>query len=333
MKTTDFIKMEDVADVLRLGLETGKNVLLYGPGGHGKSEFVSAWLAERGLKPFTQLFGEGMSEERLFGGVDVKELEASGAVRFLTENSFLGHEVAVFEEMLDAPTSVLLSLKDVLTSRHLRNGAQVVPMTTKFVVACTNRPPEEIRESGPAAAALMERFPLQLEVSWPSYEAGDYAGLFEKMWGDPQWALAELLSSASEFISPRSAVHALHAYRHGGWKALRFVPGLAVGAAEIAEQARKAEEKAEQLSAEARERAEAETGINLLEGRLREVNSNGETSPIKLLQAHKRLVEIRRGLDNLRVPDALVERRNQLADRSGELAKTALEGAVAATRV
>ena len=37
------------------------------------------------------------------------------------------------------------------------------------------------RELGPAAHALIERFPLQMRVDWPSYAAADYTRLFAKV--------------------------------------------------------------------------------------------------------------------------------------------------------
>src|SRR3989344_470734 len=61
------------------------------------------------------------------------------------------------------------------TEGALRKGVQVFPMRTECIIGLTNREPAELAEMGPAAAALVERFPLQLRVTWPSYAASDYA--------------------------------------------------------------------------------------------------------------------------------------------------------------
>lgn len=71
------------------------------------------------------------------------------------------------------------------------------------------------------AHALIERFPIQLELKWEKYEKQDYLRLFNKLSkkfeGGPCISkaidiLAELLAKAVEggiFVSPRTAVHAL----------------------------------------------------------------------------------------------------------------------------
>jgi len=217
-----FIRSEKVARILALAVESGKNVLLWGPGGHGKSEMVETALAQVAAQGeiFTQSFGEGMDEAKLWGGLNFKKLEEEKVMEYFPENSFLVKKIAVFEEMFDAPPSTLMSLKDTLTSKILRQGAQQFPMATKSIVAITNKDPDEISDMGPAAHALIERFPLQLCVDWDSYESSDYNELFEKVGPNlpgaelngTQRVLAEIIAKAGDegdIISPRTAIHAL----------------------------------------------------------------------------------------------------------------------------
>ncbi|MEZ6089500.1 MAG: hypothetical protein R3C05_16020 [Pirellulaceae bacterium] len=90
------------------------------------------------------------------------------------------YEVVILEEVLDASSQALLPLKDVLTRRTFMNGSRPVPMNSKVIIACTNKDPREFAKDSDAIKALLERFPLQLEVRWPSYVQADYEGLFAK---------------------------------------------------------------------------------------------------------------------------------------------------------
>jgi len=197
-----------------LAITAGLNMIFSGPGGHGKSEFLmSAIGAISDRKPYVKSFGQGTSTEELYGGLDFDALNrATGAtIQFNPELSFLPHEIAVFEELFDAPARVLTSLKDTLTARQLRNGHQCHEMTTKMIVAATNHSPQEIAEGGPEIAALIERFPIQLEVKWSTYEEKDFALLFASVidtdWAEPEtvtWQqVADMQQRAREVsISP-----------------------------------------------------------------------------------------------------------------------------------
>lgn len=163
-----FIDSKEVYDILTIGMMTKQNVLLWGPPGYGKSEMTQAFLKEFFDDVYTLSFGEGMEEALLYGGLDFNALSQKGRLEFFPENSFLNHSVAVFEELFDAPTPVILSLKDTLTARKLRKGTQVFPMKTEFIVGITNKDPDEIASMGDSEKALIERFPLRLRVDWSS---------------------------------------------------------------------------------------------------------------------------------------------------------------------
>ena len=113
----------------------------------------------------------------------------------------------------------------------------------------TNKDPDEISDLGPAAHALVERFPLQLNLKWPNYTAESYLRMFkkvEKRMKGPALngfagILSEILAKATaegNFVSPRTAVHAYEicqasARMRGATEVgqqdlsdLRFLPGL-----------------------------------------------------------------------------------------------------------
>lgn len=346
----DFIKVEEIARILALALSSGKNVILWGPGGHGKSEMVQAALEEvtGGDDIFIQSFGEGMDEATLWGGLDFKALDTEKVLRYFPESSFLAKPFAVFEEIFDAPASVLLALKDTLTAKKLRKGTQQFNMATKVIIALTNKAPSEISDLGPAAAALIERFPLQLEVKWPSYKAADYGSLFAKVAPRLPGAelngqgkiLAELLAKAGEkggIISPRTAVHAVglvkaSASLRGAAQVekqdlvdLTFLPGMEEFASTIREELDAAVERA---AVESRVTdAEAQLAVLVRE------HQAASDSPIKLLQSAKRFTAFADSVANLKVTDAFSDRRKRLRDTAQEKAAAAQTAALEATRV
>ncbi len=345
----DFINYEEVARILALGFKSNKNVLLWGPGGHGKSEMVElamSLIAEES-DIFAQSFGEGLDEATLWGGLDLGALEVEKVIKYYPEQSFLAKPYAIFEEMFDAPTSVLLALKDTLTARKLKKGAQQFVMQTKMIVANTNRDPEEISELGLSAAALMERFPLQLKVIWKSYESKDYLKLFKKVGPKLPGAdlngnssvLAEVMAKAGEqggIISPRTAVHALgivktsaalrgsNLVERGDLLDLAFLPGM--------------QEFAETLKQElddAYERAQIEHLLGAAEAKLRALlgEFNSADTPIKYLQVAKRLELFGDEASSLKVTDELSSRRKQLRETASEKASAAQKRALEETRI
>ena len=218
-----FVYSSDVADLISAAFYEPCNLLLWGPGGHGKSEMVLAALKALGLRQdeiFVQSFGEGMSEDRLWGGPDMTSLE--DCLRYDTDRSFLGkqYKAVIFEEIFDAPAQALLPLKDVLTRRVFMNGPDRVSMSARVVIACTNKDPREFAEDNDAASALLERFLLQKEVRWPSYEAENYQALFDAIRPDcsaggrqVHRVMANVIAGLNEprsfLMSPRMAIESL----------------------------------------------------------------------------------------------------------------------------
>ncbi len=369
--TQSFVHADDVREAMSLALVSGKHLIMFGPGGHAKSEMITnVTRALAGATTFVQSFGEGMDEARLYGGLDLPALEAGAEARiqYRPEHSFLAADIAVFEELFDSPASVLLSLKDTLTSGALRNGAQQYKMVTSCIVSATNRSPQEVADLGPAAGALIERFPLQLEVDWPSYAAADYLSMFRSVasnrdranvsvaWGDVvalrelakdvkvpdsvQGILAEVISgavAAGHFISPRTAMHAL-----GLVRAAAAIRGSNVAPKEDVVAIRYLPglgELAAQMSTDieaASARAEAEVALQDAEGRVQQYLSDPRWScgsPIKALQLQKIASSFADELATLRLPDGMRERREALRTRVGEAQSSAANLAVEWTRV
>ncbi|MFK8112373.1 MAG: AAA family ATPase [Rubripirellula sp.] len=247
-----FVYSDEIADLVSAAFYEPCNLLLWGPGGHGKSDMVLTALRALGLSDdeiFIQSFGEGMSEDRLWGGPDMASLDT--CLRYDTSRSFLAsqYKAVIFEEIFDAPAQALLPLKDVLTRRLFMNGPERVSMNAKVVVACTNKDPREFGDGNDAVQALMERFLLQKEVRWPTYEEKNYTELFEKVRPDAskggrefQRLLARVIASLNEtksfVMSPRMALQSLEVVSNcarirsdgcivaDAFQSIRFVQGM-----------------------------------------------------------------------------------------------------------
>jgi len=231
-----YVFMEKSIQVLEIGFKTNKNVILYGPGGHGKSELAFDFFALKQKNPYVFTMGTGTSTDRLFGGIDIPTIEKTGRIEYLVENSFMNYEYVIFEELFDAPDFILEQLKDILSSGEFRMGTQVFKIKTKFIVCCTNRTREEFSKNM-SLKALMERFPLEHNVIWDNYTEHSYNKLLECKYGkgevDP--VIPMLLSEYSKnsiIISPRIAVVAYDIFDGCGPDALTYIaefnkkPGL-----------------------------------------------------------------------------------------------------------
>ena len=240
------------SDVLAWAWNSRENCILFGPGGYGKSDaavMFAEYLHEKGLvespKPYVMAFGQGMTEERLLGGLDVKRFKEEGEIIYNLKRSFIEHEVVIFEEIWDAFPAVLLILKDILQSKCVRMGDISIPIKTKIVIACTNRSEEEVVTDN-STEALMQRFAFQREIVWKSHEAEDYLKSFmvstgsslEDMSAD-DLSLADICGElangnkrsnkeqAKILISPRTAGKALASIRINGMQSLNGIYGFA----------------------------------------------------------------------------------------------------------
>jgi hypothetical protein len=240
-----FVFMDKTVNILNVGFQTCKNVVLYGPGGHGKSEMTLDFLKAKGIEPYVITMGTGMTTDRLFGGLDIPMFEKTGKIEYLVENSFMNHPFVIFEEMFDAPDFILEQLKDILSSGTFRNGTQIFPIETKFIICCTNRTRDEFSKNM-SLKALMERFPLELNVIWDNYTEISYNKLLESKFGvdnvDPviPYLLQEYAKNGIT-ISPRVAVTAYQVYDQCGPESLSFIAEFSKKPSLIAEAIKKFE--------------------------------------------------------------------------------------------
>lgn len=199
--------------------------------GHGKSEITVEFFYDKGINPYVITMGTGMTTDRLFGGMNIPLFEEFGKIEYLVENSFMNHEYVIFEELFDAPDFILEQLKDILSSGVFRNGSQVFPIRTKFIVGNTNKTREEFSKND-SLKALMERFPLELNVIWDNYTEVAYNTLLESRFGKDKVNpiipfLLQEYTRNNITISPRIALDAYGIYEECGPDALMFIAEFA----------------------------------------------------------------------------------------------------------
>lgn len=208
-----YVYSDKFIDALETAYVTNKNILLYGSGGGGKSAISHDFLVSKGHTPFVFALGNGTSVDRLLGGIDKKALDDHGFIHYLPEFSFLNHEYVILEELLDAPAELLEQLKDILSSGYLRQGNQVFKIKCKLIIVNSNGTRKNFVKASASCKAVMERFPLEIEVKWEHYTAMNYKKLIETSRGVGMASdfLCEILEEYHKnnlTISPRIALEA-----------------------------------------------------------------------------------------------------------------------------
>lgn len=217
-----FVKSEKFATAVELAIKNEENLIVFGPGGYGKSDMIKHIMKTAGIddKVFYMSCGEDTDESKLWGGIDIPAMK-EGKLRYNVKDSFINYPIVVFEELLDAQVNAILALKDTLEAKEFRKGSQRQKIRTKIVIALTNKTPREVAELGAYAKALMERFRIELNHDWPTHSAIDYMDLFSKVDGD-NWTeenhareiantvayIMEIISEKKSPICPRIALTA-----------------------------------------------------------------------------------------------------------------------------
>lgn len=230
---TKFIYMDSVIEELCNCHAAGEHLILYGPGGHAKSEVAQEFFKLVGQKSHLVQFGSGTRRSDIVGDLDLQKWFTDHEVAYKVHEAFMGSAAAIFEEFFDAPPQLLQMLKSILTEKQYCFSTACYPLKTQMIVACTNYTPHAWANASPdevdSRKALVQRFAKHVEVKWPDYSAASYASLFKLRTGSPltELAMAMQISTANRhFISPRTAMKAVKFFKIGGLKALRNLDSM-----------------------------------------------------------------------------------------------------------
>jgi len=232
---TRFYNMDKVIEALYLGTSTGKNIILYGPGGFGKSQIVKAFLDYVKVPAPTIVGYEDMEVESLLGIPNIKKLTESSVYETAFDRSvFSNPGILVLEEFLDARPSTAAALKDILTEGGLRQNGRFTESLISSVIICTNKNPEDVSIDDSSAAFYKERFPIRIKVMWDHYSHGDYLDFLKVIKPDQVSSqyllydvLAETAARTSSLVSPRVIKDASDLLDvHKDIRVLQYVDGL-----------------------------------------------------------------------------------------------------------
>ena len=216
-----FYGVDNVVAILYYAILTNTNVILYGPGGFGKTEIVKEFLKQTKLQNSTLVGYEDMDVEALLGLPNMtKMLEESVYETSFDRSVFKNPGVLVLEEFLDVNPRTATALKDILTSGGLRQGTTIMESLVSSVIICSNKAPEELNFDDSSAAFYLERFPLTLKVFPETLDSKYYLNIISTLIKEPistfkaeYSILAEIAYRTSvkrNIVSPRTIKYAIN---------------------------------------------------------------------------------------------------------------------------
>jgi MoxR-like ATPase len=142
-------------------LLTKEHLLLNGPAGTGKSYFAKNVFAliNGQSKLFSIHLTKFMSEELLFGPIDIKKLREESTIEYNTKNSALEANFLYLDEFFDASDVLLRSMLEVLNEREWRRGNQFIKCPLHSAVVTSNYTREN-----EVTAAVLDRFIFKAEI-------------------------------------------------------------------------------------------------------------------------------------------------------------------------
>lgn len=210
--------MEGTKDILELAVDTETNIILYGPGGYGKSKFVKHFLKEKGLSCSYVVGSKDLELEQLIGIPDMSQILNDSKHEIAFKNSpFMGADVLLLEEFLDVPDHIAAALKDVISAGGLRTRDKLIKSDIKHIIICTNRSPEEVPKTDSNKAFFIDRFPIHYKVDWEIKSAKKYYDLLKtntNLTDRESTVLSRICEEAK--VSPRLVLRAAKMYKHTG---------------------------------------------------------------------------------------------------------------------
>jgi energy-coupling factor transporter ATP-binding protein EcfA2 len=230
-----FVFHRETVKSLYYALAAGENIILYGPGGFGKSLVVDFVLDTLGIPRSTKVGYKGMQPEELFGLPNMKKLMEESDYEIAFDKSvFVNPGCLVLEEFLDADPSTGAALKDILSQGGMRDKMKFTESLISSVIICSNKSPEDFSSNDDSLKAFYEdRFPIRLKVQWESFDKKNYLS-FLKVYFPKRFSefkvemdvLATICASSRKTISPRLAAKAGNMIINNGLESLSVITDL-----------------------------------------------------------------------------------------------------------
>lgn len=171
--------MDEVKNALKIAIDTETNILLWGPGGYGKSDFIKYYLEIEGKSYKTITGHKDLRVEALIGTMDVEKFKNESEYSIVFEKSpFIGAEVLVLEEFMDVMPGTAMAIKDIITEGGFRYKDKFIKSDVKVIIMTSNIHPSELDDDESFKALYYSRFPIEVRVDWVTKPAKKYNDLF-----------------------------------------------------------------------------------------------------------------------------------------------------------
>jgi hypothetical protein len=212
----EFVFQEGAIRVLYTSVATNQGCLCFGPGGFSKSVLVQKFFDMLGIPIVYKICHSESTVEDLLGIPNIRKMMDESKLETAFENSvFSIPSCLVLDEFLDCPPTVAAALKDVLTSKGLKDGSGFKESRIASVVILGNKSPSELTSNDSLKAFYGERFPIQYHMIWKDFSSYAYSKFFKVFFKeqfednrDAFLLLAELCANTPTLVSPRIAAAA-----------------------------------------------------------------------------------------------------------------------------
>ena len=153
---------DDVVQAILLGLLTKNHVFLYGEPGTAKS-FAARLIGDAisGAHVFRKQLTRQMTEEAVFGPLDIPRWRKLGEYVYRTEGGLAEAEIAILEEYFDASDALIRSMNELLNEREFtRSLGHIKKCPLHTAIATSN-----FWRSDEDAQAVADRFLIRVNVS------------------------------------------------------------------------------------------------------------------------------------------------------------------------
>lgn len=218
--SNNFVYHEDAVKTVYAALAMNNNAILYGPGGYAKSEIVKAICNALKIPLICKIGYQDMSPEELFGVPNMKNLLEESKYETAFENSvFCIPGVVCLEEGMDLSHQTVAALKDIITERGFREGANKKESLVSSIIITGNKDPEDESINDSIKAFYIERFPYRYNMLWNSHLETNYLKLFSVIYKPEVYQenfkklllvgkICESVSNQNTTVSPRLAIYA-----------------------------------------------------------------------------------------------------------------------------
>lgn len=229
-----FPNISKAVDAVVTALVHQRHCILWGRGGHAKSEIVEAAIkllhGENYFYSDTKILAcsEDTDPANFLGYVDMLEFRERSNLVYKMDQTIYEHEVVILEEGFDLAEYLLTTMRDPITRGELCINKTCHKSKLKTLFVCTNVDPYSWAKTNSQKATL-KRFDIVVLNEWESYEVADWDRMFKALKFtdyEPFSLFGERDNKDRNGMSPRDMVKMYKLYKEVGLEALSSFNGM-----------------------------------------------------------------------------------------------------------